>query len=97
MIIQELSVIAEQPDFQRRVRYLMIKAAISKLNAATPTAADILLGQRIVDLSEPVLAWALACVTNPSIAAGAHNATGSTITDSDLEFTVNSLWTAFSL
>jgi hypothetical protein len=75
----------------------MIKAALAKLNAANPPSPDILLGQRILDLAEPVLAWALGCVNNPSIAAGAHNATGSTITDSDLEFTVNSLWTAFSL
>jgi hypothetical protein len=89
--------IAKHPDFQDRVKYLMVKAAVAKLNAATPSNADILLGQRILDGGESVAQWALAVVTNATIAAGAHSVNGGTIVDSDLEFTVNSLWAAFSL
>lgn len=93
----QLAHIAANPDFQSRVRLLMIKAAVAKLNAQDPPAGDILLGQRILNLDEPVHAWALACCTNSSIAAGAHAADGSTVTGEDLEFTVNSLWPAFAL
>lgn len=97
MEIFALTGIAANSDFQARVRYLMTKAAIAKLNAATPPQADILLGQRILNGSANVGAWALACVTNATIAAGAHSANGSTIVDSDLEFTINSLWSAFAV
>lgn len=80
-----------------RVRYLMVKAALAKLAAENPSAADKLLGQSILDSSEPLDAWALGALTNPSIAAGAHALDGSTIQDVDLEFAVNSLWAAFSI
>jgi hypothetical protein len=92
----ELANIAENIDFQRRVRYLMVNAAVAQLNGE-PAAADILLGQRILKLQEPVYAWALAVVTNSTIAAGAHAADGATIVEGDLEFTVNSLWSAFAV
>ncbi len=84
-------------QFRMRVQYLMVKAALAKLNAADPPAADVLLGQAILDGKESVDQWALAALTNPSIAAGAHADDGSTIQDADLEFSVNSLWAAFAL
>lgn len=80
-----------------RVRYLMTKAALAKLAAQAPSDADKLLGQKILDGAEPIDAWTLAALTNSSIAAGAHAEDGSTITDNDLEFAVNSLWLAFSV
>lgn len=80
-----------------RVQYLMTKAALAQLAAASPTAADILLGQRILNGSEPLDGWALGALTNPTISAGAHAMDGSTITDGDLEFAVNSLWPAMAL
>lgn len=80
-----------------RVHYLMVKAALAKLAAEDPSAADKLLGQSILDGTQPLDAWALAALTNSSIAAGAHAEDGSTITDNDLEFAVNSLWLAFSV
>lgn len=79
-----------------RVQYLMVKAALAKLAAAEPSSADILLGQRVLKGTEPIDQWALGALTNPSIAAGAHQIDGSTILDADLEFAVNSLWHAFS-
>lgn len=80
-----------------RVQYLMVKAALAKLAAETPSSADILLGQRVLKGEEPLDSWALGALTNPTIAAGAHQTDGSTITDGDLEFAVNSLWPAMSL
>ena len=80
-----------------RVRYLMTKAALAKLAAQAPSDADKLLGQSILNGAEPLDAWALGALTNPSIAAGAHADDGSTILDGDLEFAVNSLWAAFAV
>lgn len=96
MDILSLTGIAANGDFQRRVRYLMTKAALAQLAAQDPDPADVLLGQRILQGTEGVSQWALAAMTNSTIAAGLHASDGSTITDSDLEFTVNSLWAAFA-
>lgn len=84
-------------QFRMRVQYLMVKAALAKLNAAAPPAADVLLGQAILDGKESVDQWAIGALTNPTISAGAHAMDGSTITDGDLEFAVNSLWPAMAL
>ena len=97
MTHQQLAQMAARADFQARIQYLMVKAALAKLNAQAPSQADILLGQSILDTRESPYVWALGALTNPSIAAGAHAEDGSTITDSDLEFAVNSLWVAFAL
>lgn len=92
----ELANMARDGAMLARVELLMIKAAIAKLNAEEPSAQDLLLGQRILDNQERIQSWALAVCTNPAIAAGAHAPDGSTITDNDMEFTVNSLWSAFA-
>lgn len=97
MLQLQLAQMAARDDFQARVRYLMVKAALAQLNAQAPTNAAIILGQRILDNAESLHIWALAALSNPSIAAGAHAEDGSTIAEGDLEFAVNSLWTAFSL
>jgi hypothetical protein len=89
--------IEKNDDFRDRIYFLMTKAAVAKLNAESPTSADILVGQRILDGTEPVRPWVVATLTNSTIMAGAHQDDGSTIQDSDLEFQINSLWTAFSL
>jgi hypothetical protein len=93
----QLSQIARHDAFRARVEYLMVKAAVAQLNAASPTEADKLLGQRILDGAEPTGQWALAALTNPTIAAGAHAEDGSTIVEGDLEFAINSLWSAFRI
>lgn len=80
-----------------RIEYLMAKAALAKLAEQSPSAADILLGQRILKRTEQVDSWALGALCNASIAAGAHAIDGSTITEGDLEFAVNSLWPAMAL
>lgn len=73
-------------QFRMRVQYLMVKAALAKLNAADPPAADVLLGQAILDGKESVDQWAIGALTNPSIAAGAHAQDGSTISEGNLQF-----------
>lgn len=93
----DLANLARNSTLQRRVEYLMVKAALAKLAEQTPTDAAKLLGQRILDGDEPLLQWTIGALTNPSIAAGAHNSDGSSITESDLEFAVNSLWPAFEV
>ena len=97
MTQMQLAQMAARADFQQRIQYLMVKAALAKLNAGTPSSSDILLGQRILKAQESVLIWALGALNNPSIAAGAHTEDGTSIIDGDLEFAVNSLWTAFAL
>ncbi|MCP5197646.1 MAG: hypothetical protein H6974_12820 [Gammaproteobacteria bacterium] len=92
----QLATIARQVTFQERVRYYMIEKSLLVL-AASPDSADTLLGQKVLDLEESVLAWSLATLTNPSIAAGAHAEDGSTITDGDLQFAVHAQWDAFKV
>lgn len=92
----QLANIARNSDFQLRVNMLTVKAALSNLAAAEPSAGTVLLAQRILNGEERVERWAMASVTNPAIAAGAHEPDGSTIADADLEFTVNSFWNAFA-
>lgn len=93
----QLANIARNSDFQLRVNLLTVKAALANLAAAEPTPGTVLLAQRILKGEERVERWAMSCVTNPSIAAGAHAEDGSTIADADLEFTVNSFWNAFAV
>lgn len=95
----QLANIARNSDFQLRVNLLTVKAALAQLAPAEvpPTPGSVLLAQRILKGEEPVERWAMSCVTNPSIAAGAHAEDGSTIADADLEFTVNSFWNAFAV
>lgn len=97
MTISQAMNIAQNSVFRDRIQYLMIKAAVANLNGETPSSATILLGQRILKGQENVSLWAIAAITNATIMAGAHQDDGSTIVDGDLEFTINSLWTAFSL
>lgn len=91
-----LANIARNSDFQLRVNLLTVKAALANLAATDPTPGAVLLGQRILNGTESVERWAMACATSSAIAAGAHTADGSSITDADLEFTVNSFWGAFA-
>jgi len=97
MTISQAMSIAQNNTFRDRIQFLMIKAAVANLNGETPSSATVLLGQRILKGQENVSLWAIAAITNATIMAGAHQDDGSTIIDSDLEFVINSLWTAFSL
>lgn len=88
--------IAYNDSFRDRVRYFMVKAAIAKLNAQTPTTEDVLLGQKVLDNAESILGWSFGVLTNASIMAGAHSDSGSTIDDASIEFQINSMWSAYA-
>jgi hypothetical protein len=96
MNIVDLTQIARSPEFQRRVEYLMVEKAIA-VNASNPTSADAALIQKVLNGSEPILPWAIAALTDATIAAGTHNLDGSTITDASLRAQVGEQWAAFTL
>lgn len=93
----ELAQMARNDQLRMRVEYLMVKAALAQLASQSPSSPTILLGQRILRGTEPLLPWCLGALTNSTIAAGAHALDGSTITAGDLEFAVNSLWSAMEM
>ena len=64
---------------------------------ADPTASDQALIQKILNGDEPVRMWAVAALTNSTIAAGTHSGDGSTISDGDLQYQVHSQWAAFRI
>lgn len=96
MNIVDLVKIARADDFQRRVEYLMIEKAIA-VNAASPTTQDAALIQKVLNGAEPVLPWAIAVLTDTTIAAGTHTIDGSTITDAAIRAEVDTLWAAFKV
>ncbi len=89
--------IAQSSPFRDRVKFFMVKAAVANLNGEAPSSATVLLGQRILKGIEPVEQWSIAAISNATIMAGAHTPDGSSIIDTDLEFTINSLWPAFEM
>jgi hypothetical protein len=93
----ELSQAARHEALQARVQYYMVKAAVAKLNEASPATKDVELARRILDNGEPMLTWSLAVLTNPTIAAVVTKMEDfALIDDNDLEFAVNSMWSAFA-
>jgi hypothetical protein len=94
MNIADLTQIARNGDFQRRVEYLMMEKALA-VNSGTPSAAEKALIQKVLNGAEPVLPWAIAALTDATIAAGTHTLDGATITDADLRAQVGEQWAAF--
>lgn len=92
----QLANIARQDEFQKRVGYALVGQALSKLSG-TPTSPDILLGQRVLKAEENILQWCLGVVSDATIAAGAHNESGSTITDPQITGAIASIWDRFAL
>ncbi len=93
--VTELVQIAQNGTFQDRVRYHMVEKALA-VAAATPTAQDMPLIQRILDLTESPQPWAIAAVCNPTIAAATYTLLdGSEITDGDLQYQIFTQWPAF--
>lgn len=81
-------------EFQSRVRFALIKSAVSKLSG-TPSGAETLLGQRILDEREPVGPWITATLANADILAGAHTLPGNSITDGQIDTAIAALWPVF--
>jgi hypothetical protein len=96
MNIVDLVQIARSVEFQRRCEYLMIEKAVA-VHGGTPSVADLALVQKVLNGAEPVMPWALAVLTDTTIAAGTHNLDGSTITDAAIRAEVGTLWPAFTV
>lgn len=94
--IAELTIIAQNTDFQRRVAFLMMEKALA-VATDSPTAGDMALVQKILDGRENAASWALAAVTNATIAAGTHTEDGTSISDGDLRYQIYQQWLAFRI
>lgn len=88
--------IARANDFRARMRALMTRLAVERINAAAPDSPELLLAQRILKGGEDEVIWGLAVVTQTSIIEGAHKEDGSTIQDSEIDDAQKVLWAAFA-
>lgn len=95
----QMSKIANDPDFQKRVEYYMTRKALAVAvdTDPVPDNNDMALIQKILRGNESVRLWAVAACTNATIATGTHAGDGSTISDSDLEYQVYQQWASFKI
>lgn len=89
----DLFAISSSAIFQGRVTFAMTKRALARFDD-TPTADERALIQRVLTGNGPLAQWALAAVTDATIAAGTHTLDGATITDSQLDSAVTAMWPA---
>lgn len=97
----DLGTIALNPNFQARVYYAMMTAAVNVYSEATNTAGHAQrrnLALQVFSGSFGVGTMCLAVLTNATIAAEAVLATTPdyAIPDGDIQFAVNSLWNDFA-
>lgn len=98
------SIAAKNAVFQDRIKFLMQKSAVSVIGevGTTPGHTERLAyAKTVLDGTASVFEMAVATTTNATVLAAIgvnpDNATDPlTVTDSDLEFTVNGLWDDFS-
>lgn len=86
--------LAKDEGFQRRVKHFMQKAAIAVMAELLNTTGHndrVIYAKKVLDGSASTTEYAIAVVTNSTVAAA-----GESVSDNDLEFTVNSMFTAFS-
>jgi hypothetical protein len=98
MTVFEQYQLSSTGDFQAKIKALMVKATIAKIGSGNPASPDLILGQKILDGTEPVAPWALAVCTQAGVADAANSVlpAGNGLTDNGLETIVISIWTAFS-
>jgi len=96
----EMASIAASGQFQSRVEYCLKKAAVAVMaeDAGTTNHADrVTYATSVLEGGASVAEAAKAVVTNSTLtASGDSDATDMGITDSDLEFTVNSMFNALA-
>lgn len=96
----EMASIAGSSLFQSRVEYCLKKAAVAVMaeDAATASHADrVTYAESVLGGTASVAEVAKAVVTNATLtASGDSDADNMGISDSDLEFTVNSMFNAFA-
>ncbi|SRR6266498_2657034 len=93
--------VAQQPGFSNRVKFFLEKAAIAVMNEASSTAghADRVALAKLVLLGRNSnYESAVAVLSNSTLFAEGTTdpATGNGISDSDLEFAINSMFSAFA-
>lgn len=95
--------IANEQSFQHRVQFFLTKAAVAVMAEANTTpghAARLTYAGKVLDGIAAILPVAVAAVTNSTIQSEANIGTpadgGYAISDGDLEFTVNSLFSALA-
>ena len=85
--------VADERGFRQRVRFFLKKAAIAVMAEALSTAGHterVVYAKAVLDGSASVEDASQAIVTNSTIEAA-----GLAATDADIEFTVNSMFSAF--
>ncbi len=97
----DLIKISGNSGFQERVKYALTSAAVSVYNessSSTGHSARVVYASAIIGGNYNLGPASLAVLTNTSIAAGASlsSAPDFSIPDSDIQFAVNSLWSAFA-
>lgn len=96
----EMASIANSGLFQSRVEYCLKKAAVAVMaeDAGTASHADrVTYAKKVIDGTASTAEAAKAVVTNSTLtASGDSDAANMGIVDSDLEFTINSMFNAFA-
>lgn len=97
----DLGAIAKDSNFQSRVQYAMMVAAVNVYSEAAGTPghpARSAFAVRVINGQFSILTACLAVLTNATIAAEANLVTtpGFAIPDGDIQFSVNSLWNDFA-
>ena len=99
---QQVYEVAQQPGFKSRVKALMSKAAIAIMAESTSTAGHatkVVYSSKVLTGQASVEEFAVGVLTNSTLMAEASASTAVTnndISDSDLEFAVNSVFGAFA-
>ena len=93
--------IADQSSSRSRVDFLMTKAAVAVMaeDASTDSHADrVVYAKKVLEGTASVPRYTVACVTNSTLVTNGDVAAPPLygISDSDLEFTVNSLFNAMA-
>ncbi len=97
----DLITIAGNNAFQNRIKYALTQAAVSVYNEDSSTTghtARVAYASAIIQGSYNLAPASLAVLTNTSIATGASLSSPPdfSIVDSDIQFAVNSLWSALA-
>lgn len=97
----DLGTISKDSNFLSRVGYAMAVAAVNVYAESTGTAghaARVAFATKVLNGQFNLTSASIGVLTNSTIAAGANVATtpGFAILDSDIQFAVNSLWTALA-
>ncbi len=86
--------VSQETQFVERVKYFMQKAAIAIMAETLSTTGHterVAYAKKVLDETASAKEFTIAVLTNSTVAVA-----GSAATDSDLEFTVNSMFNAFA-